>query len=112
MEVANPFLEGVNLQFGGVPIYILEAEIVLGVLYRKGVIPKKGGTLDFRDPTPLGVASRLRRWQVLSRGSSGDRIAGSRRHTGPDLTVRIGVKDRIAKLLLSQIPSYSTLLPF
>ena len=29
-------------------IYILEAEIVLGVLYRKGVIPKKGGTLDFR----------------------------------------------------------------
>ena len=31
------------------PIYILEAEIVLGVLYRKGVIPKKGGTLDFRD---------------------------------------------------------------
>ena len=31
------------------PIYILEAEIVLGVLYRKGVIPKKGGTLDSRD---------------------------------------------------------------
>ena len=32
-----------------VPIYILEAEIVLGVLYRKGVIPKKGGTLDSRE---------------------------------------------------------------
>ena len=31
------------------PIYILEAEIVLGVLYRKGVIPKKGGTLGSRD---------------------------------------------------------------
>ena len=31
------------------PIYILEAEIVLGVLYRKGVIPKKGGTLDSRE---------------------------------------------------------------
>ena len=36
-----------------VPIYILEAEIVLGVLYRKGVIPKKGGTLDFREQRSL-----------------------------------------------------------
>ena len=27
------------------PIHILEAEIVLGVLYRKGVIPQKGSTL-------------------------------------------------------------------
>ena len=27
------------------PIYILEAEIVLGVLHRKGGIPKKVGTL-------------------------------------------------------------------
>ena len=34
--------------FWRVPIYILEAEIVLGVLYRKGVIPKKGGTLASR----------------------------------------------------------------
>ena len=32
-----------------VPIYILEAEIVFGVLYRKGVIPKKGGTLGSRE---------------------------------------------------------------
>ena len=31
------------------PIYILEAEIILGVLSRKGVIPKKGGTLASRD---------------------------------------------------------------
>ena len=30
-------------------IYIVEAEIVLGVLYRKGVIPKKGGTLASRE---------------------------------------------------------------
>ena len=40
-------------------------------------------------------------WQVLSRGPSGGRIARSCHHTGPDLTVRIGVKDRIEKLLLS-----------
>ena len=31
------------------PIYTLEAEIVLGLLERKGGTPKKGGTLDFRD---------------------------------------------------------------
>ena len=37
------------IPFWRVSIYISEAEIVLGVLYRKGVIPKKGGTLDFRD---------------------------------------------------------------
>ena len=49
LEVANPFLEGVNFAFWRVPMYILEAKIVLGVLYRKGVIPKKGGTLDFRE---------------------------------------------------------------
>ena len=41
-------------------------------------------------------------WQVLSRGPSGDRIARSCRHMGPDLTTRIRDKDRIAKLLLSQ----------
>ena len=35
---------------------------------------------------------------MLAWGPSGDRIA---RYTGPDLTIRIGVKDRIAKLLLS-----------
>ena len=40
-----------------------------------------------------------RSWPVLSQGPSGDRIARSCRHTGPDLTVRIRVKDRIAKLL-------------
>ena len=33
---------------------------------------------------------------MLSRGPSGDRIARSCRHTGPDLTIRMGVKDRIA----------------
>ena len=38
---------GCQFTFWRAPIYILEAEIVLGVLYRKGVIPKKGGTLDF-----------------------------------------------------------------
>ena len=39
---------GCQFTFWRVPIYILEAEIVLGVLYRKGVIPKKGGTLGSR----------------------------------------------------------------
>ena len=42
------------------------------------------------------------RWQVLSRGPYGDRIARACRHTGPDLTIRIGVTDGIAKLLSSQ----------
>ena len=36
---------GCQLIFCLVPICILEAEIVLGMLYGKGVIPKKGGTL-------------------------------------------------------------------
>ena len=36
---------GCRFTFWRVLIYILEAEIVLGVIYRKGVIPKKGGTL-------------------------------------------------------------------
>ena len=40
---------GCQFTFWRVPIYILEAEIVLGVLYRKGVSPKKGGTLDSRE---------------------------------------------------------------
>ena len=39
---------------------------------------------------------------MLSRGPSEDRIARSCRHMGSDLTVRIGVRDRIAKLLSSQ----------
>ena len=39
----------------------------------------------------------------LSRGPSGDRIARSRRRTGPNLTVRIGVKDRIAKTAIIAI---------
>ena len=44
-----------------------------------------------------------RSWQMLSRGPVGDRIARSCRHTGPDLTIKTEVmKDRIAKLLLSQ----------
>ena len=41
-------------------------------------------------------------WQVLSRAPSGDWIARFCRHTGPDLTVKIGVQNRNAKLLLSQ----------
>ena len=45
---------------------------------------------------------RNRSRQVLSRGPPEERIPRSSRHTGPDLTVRIAVKDRIAKLLLSQ----------
>ena len=40
---------GCQFTFWRVPIYILEAEIVLGVLYRKGVIPKKVGTLGSCD---------------------------------------------------------------
>ena len=43
-----------------------------------------------------------RSWNVLSREPFGDRIATSCRHTAPDLTARIGVKDRIAKSSLSQ----------
>ena len=37
-----------------------------------------------------------RSWQVLSRGPSGDRIARSCRHMGPDLTVKTRGEDRIA----------------
>ena len=40
-------------------------------------------------------------WKVLSWEPSGDRIARSRRHTAPDLTVKTEGKDRIAKSLLS-----------
>ena len=40
---------GCQFAFWRASICILEAEIVLGVLYRKGVIPKKGGTLASRD---------------------------------------------------------------
>ena len=39
---------GCQFTFWRVPIYSLEAEIVLGVLCRKGVIPKKGGSLGSR----------------------------------------------------------------
>ena len=38
---------GCQFTFWRVSIYILEAEIVLGVLYRKGVIPKKGWYFGF-----------------------------------------------------------------
>ena len=50
LEVANLYFGGCRFTFWRVPIYILEAEIVLGVLYRKGVIPRKGGTLDSLSP--------------------------------------------------------------
>ena len=36
----------------------------------------------------LNVEWQFHSWQVLSRGPSGDRIARSCRHTGPDLTVK------------------------
>ena len=44
-----------------------------------------------------------RSWQVLSRGPSGDRIARSCRHTGPDLTVKtrgrkIGSQDDVVAI--------------
>ena len=46
LEVANPFLEGADLHFGGcqftfwrLPIYMLEAEIAANLLYRKGGKP-------------------------------------------------------------------------
>ena len=42
---------GCQFIFWRVPIYILEAEIVLGLLYRKGVIPKTGGILASREPS-------------------------------------------------------------
>ena len=45
-----------------------------------------------------------RSWQVLSRGPSGDRIARSCRHTGPDLTIKTRGErqDRQTAVLLSQ----------
>ena len=64
---------GCRFTFWRVPIYILEAEIVLGVLYRKGGIPKKVGTLVSREvhcwvsPEPLrcDLASSRAAWPVL-----------------------------------------------
>ena len=48
LEVANPFLEGVNLHFGGCQFTFWRLKLSWGC-YRKGVIPKKGGTLAFRE---------------------------------------------------------------
>ena len=45
----QPLFGGCQFTFWRASIYILEAEIVLGVLYRNGVIPKKGGTLGSRE---------------------------------------------------------------
>ena len=53
------------ITFWRVPIFILEAEIVLGALYRKGVIPKKGGTLGSREAT-LFCSYRLRVSHVVA----------------------------------------------
>ena len=50
----------------------------------------------------LRLSLHARSWQMLSRGPFGDRIARSSPHKGPDLTIRVGVEDRIAKLLLPQ----------
>ena len=49
LEVANPFLIGANLHFRGCHFTYWEAEIVFGVLYRKGGTPKKGVTLASRE---------------------------------------------------------------
>ena len=60
------------------PIYILEAAIVLGVLYRKGVIPTKGGTLASRETrfasdlkSPVGRDSNRATRDIQVRGHSG-----------------------------------------
>ena len=68
LEVANLHFGGRRFTFWRAPIYILEAEIVLGVLYRKGVIPKKGGTLGSREDSlgPLG-RSPCSCWRWLGR---------------------------------------------
>ena len=50
---------GCQFTFWRVPIYILEAEIVLGVLYRKGVIPQKGGIRSARSTVGQGVRDQL-----------------------------------------------------
>ena len=44
---------GCRFTFWRVPIYISEAEIVLGVLYRNGGKPKKVGTIGSRDMLAL-----------------------------------------------------------
>ena len=49
LEVANPFLEGVDLRFEGCQFAFWRLKLSWGVLYRKGVIPKKGGTLGSRE---------------------------------------------------------------
>ena len=62
-----------------------------------GKVPKRTQGQN-RDKKHEVVSHFALSWQMPSRGPSGDRIARSCRHTGPDLTVRIGVKDRTAKL--------------
>ena len=47
VEVANPFLEGADFTFWRVPIYILEAEIVLGLLYGEWGETQKGWYFGF-----------------------------------------------------------------
>ena len=58
LEVANLHFGGCQFTFWRVSIYILEAEIVLGVLYRKGVIPKKVGTLGSCEKFRKGVGGQ------------------------------------------------------
>ena len=63
------------------------------VAWQRSVASWKDLQINFANPADCPYA---RSWQALSRGPSGDRIARSCRHMDPDLTLRIGVKDRIA----------------
>ena len=58
--------------------------------------------LSIREESGEWCGALDRRWNVLSREPSGDRIARSCRHTASDLTLKAEMKDRIAINLLSQ----------
>ena len=49
-RVSIYILEGANLHFGG-------RNCLGGALYRKGGIPKKGGTLDFREKVSVPLSA-------------------------------------------------------
>ena len=49
-------------------------------------------------------------WQVLSQGPSGDRIARSCRHTGPDLTVRWDRKTAIIAICFRLLGPFQTMI--
>ena len=102
-QLKGPFLPGPKL----VHQALYERDVSMLKRIRSDLLQerKSESVGQIRHSGYFGIQTRAfhpRSWQVLSRGPSGDRIARSCRHMGPDLTVRIGVKDRIAKLLLSQ----------